>query len=42
MIAAADDVTVAGNDNTVTVRSPIRRKAPRVANLGRDNRVTQR
>jgi len=39
-LAAADDVTIDGNSNTVTVRKPIKRKAPRIANTGTDNKVT--
>jgi len=40
-LTAADQVTVAGNHNTVSVRRAVTLKAPRIANLGNDNRVTQ-
>jgi hypothetical protein len=40
-LAAADDVAIAGNRNTLTVRAGVKRKTPRVTNLGRDNRVTR-
>ncbi len=40
-LAAADEVTVDGNNNTVTVRKSLKLKAPRVANRGSDNHVTQ-
>lgn len=40
-LAAADDVSLAGNSNTVSVAKSIKLKAPRVANAGTDNRVTQ-
>jgi len=40
-LVAADDVSVAGNHNTVSVRKGVTRKAPRISNLGTDNRVIQ-
>src|SRR5262249_26567285 len=40
-LVAADDVSVAGNHNTISVRKGVTRKAPRISNLGTDNRVTQ-
>jgi hypothetical protein len=40
-LVAADDVTVAGNHNSVTVRKAVTLKAPRIANLGNNNRVTR-
>jgi catabolite regulation protein CreA len=39
-LAAADDVTVDGNNNTVVVRKPIKLKAPRISNTGTDNHIT--
>jgi hypothetical protein len=38
-LAAADDVTIDGNSNTVFVRKPIKLKAPRISNTGTDNRI---
>jgi len=40
-LEAADDVTVAGNDNALTVRKAVKRKAPKVSNVGKGNQVTQ-
>jgi catabolite regulation protein CreA len=40
-LAAADDVTIAGNNNTLTVRKSVKLKAPRVADAGTDNHITQ-
>jgi len=40
-LAAADDVVVSGNSNTVSVQKSVKLKAPRVANSGNDNHVTQ-
>jgi hypothetical protein len=40
-LAAADEVTVAGNGNTVSVRKAVKLPAPKIANSGTDNRVTQ-
>jgi DUF3060 family protein len=40
-LTAADDITVAGNSNTLTVRKSVKLKAPRVANSGTDNHITQ-
>ena len=40
-LAAADDVTIAGNNNTLTVRKSVKLKAPRIANSGNDNHITQ-
>lgn len=40
-LAAADDITIAGNSNTLTVRKSVKLKAPRVANSGTDNHITQ-
>lgn len=41
LLAAADEVSVAGNHNNVSVRKAITLRAPRIANLGNKNRVTQ-
>jgi hypothetical protein len=40
-LVAADDVTIAGNSNTLTVQKSVKLKAPRVANSGTDNHITQ-
>ena len=40
-LIAADEVSVAGNHNTISVRKAVTLKAPRISNLGTDNRVTQ-
>jgi hypothetical protein len=40
-LAAADDVSIDGNRNTVTVGKALKLKAPRIANTGTDNKVTQ-
>lgn len=40
-LAAADDVTIAGSSNTVTVRKSVKLPAPRIANSGTDNHITQ-
>ena len=40
-LAAADDVMIAGNSNTVSIAKSVKLKAPRVANSGTDNRITQ-
>jgi hypothetical protein len=39
-LAAADDVSVTGSDNTVTLQKPVKRKAARVSNVGTHNHVT--
>jgi hypothetical protein len=39
-LAAADEVAVRGNENTVTVHKPVKAKAPRVSNTGKNNRLT--
>ncbi|HEU4727578.1 MAG TPA: DUF3060 domain-containing protein [Kofleriaceae bacterium] len=39
-LAAADDITVAGSNNTLTVQKALSRAAPRVTNSGRANHVT--
>ena|ERR1041384_8116415 len=38
---AADDVTVVGNNNTLAVQKAIKRKAPKVANSGTDNKISK-
>jgi hypothetical protein len=40
-LAAADDVTINGNSNTVAVSKAVKRKAPRISNAGNDNQITQ-
>lgn len=40
-LAAADDVTVSGNSNTLSVQKSVKQKAPRVANSGNGNHITQ-
>jgi hypothetical protein len=40
-LAAADDVAVNGDHNTVTVTKPIKAKAVRISNLGKENHVTR-
>lgn len=40
-LAAADDVSIAGNSNEISVAKSIKLKAPRVANAGTDNRISQ-
>jgi catabolite regulation protein CreA len=40
-LAAADDITIAGNSNTLIVRQAVKLKAPRITNSGTDNRITQ-
>jgi N-acyl-D-aspartate/D-glutamate deacylase len=40
-LAAADDITIAGNSNTVTVRKSLKLPAPKIANSGTDNHITQ-
>lgn len=39
-LAAADTVSVRGNDNTVTVARPVKAKAPRISNTGKHNKIT--
>ena len=36
----ADEVSVLGNDNTVSVNKPVKRKAPKLANIGSRNKLT--
>jgi hypothetical protein len=39
VLAAADDVTVDGNNNTVSVARSVTRKAPRITGAGTDNHL---
>jgi hypothetical protein len=39
-LAAVDDLTIDGNNNTATVRKSVKLKAPRIANRGKDNHIT--
>jgi len=39
-LSAADDVAIAGNSNTVSVKKAVKLKAPRIANTGNDNKVS--
>ena len=40
-IDASDDVTVNGNNNTLSVKKGVTKKTPKVSNAGKDNKVTQ-
>ena len=40
-LAAADQVAIYGNDNTVTVQKPVKAKAVQISNPGSRNKVTR-
>jgi hypothetical protein len=41
-LAAADEIMVSGNDNSVSVRAAVTRKAPKIANSGNGNKVSSK